>query len=337
MKIVFFETREGEDDFFKTELSDVGETVFHKEKLTLDNVSLAQDADVVATFTGSDLSKETLEAMPNLKLIVTRSTGYDHIDCEACKSLGVVATSVPGYGSNTVAEFSFALLLALSRNVAKANEKIREEGGFSIRGFEGFDLFGKTIGIVGTGRIGRNAVKIAKGFGMNVVAHDLYPNEGFAKEQNITYKSLDELLTESDIVMLHIPYTKDNHHLIGAQAISKMKDGAYIINTARGELIDTSALLEGLTSGKIAGAGLDVLEGERYLKEEIELLASGEKDLRVDYKTLLQDHALIDLPNVIVTPHIAFYSKEAVEQIRKTTVENIKSYQSGDPKNVIEV
>ena len=200
---------------------------------------------------------------------------------------------------------------------------------------EGFDLTGKTLGVIGTGKIGKNVVKIAKGFGMNVIAYDLFPNLTFAKENDFTYKNLPEVLIESDIVTLHTPYNKENHHLINKENISMMKKGVYFINTARGELVDTNALVWGLQEKIIAGAGLDVLEGEHELKEEVEIFHSPAKmkSLRLeDYKMLLEDHVLMNMPNVIITPHIAFYTKEAVEEILKVTVLNIKGFISGSPQ-----
>ena len=201
---------------------------------------------------------------------------------------------------------------------------------------EGFDLEGKTLGIIGLGKIGKNVLKIAKAFGMNIVAYDLYPDSVFAKENDFEYKGLTEVISESDILTLHAPYNKENHHLINKKNISLMKKGVYLINTARGALIDTEALLWGLKEGIIAGAGLDVLEGEQELKEEIQILSSLGKSTRIkNYKTLLEDHVLIDLPNVIITPHIAFYTREAVAEILRITTENIKGFSANNPINLV--
>lgn len=335
MKTIFFEVPKEEESVYTSLLADL-DISFFEEKLDDKNVSSATEVEILSVFINSELNKDVLAKMPNLKFIVTRSTGYDHIDLEYCKNKGILISNVPAYGSATVAEFTFALLLCLSRKVSDAHEKLQEEGIFSIQGFEGFDLRGKTIGIVGTGKIGKNVIKIAKGFGMNVLAYDLFPDMNFAKENEFIYKTLEEVLAQSDILTLHAPYTKENHHLINKDNIGLLKKGVFLINTARGELIDTDALIKALTSGVVAGAGLDVLEGERELKEEIEILASPEKSERIkDYKTLLEDKVLIDMPNVIVTPHIAFYSKEAVYEIIKTTVGNINAFISGQPENLI--
>ena len=201
---------------------------------------------------------------------------------------------------------------------------------------EGCDLQGKTLGIIGTGKIGKNVLKIAKGFAMNVLACDLYPDLVFAKENNFEYKSLKDVISKSDIITLHTPYNKESHHLINKENISIMKKGVYLINTARGELIDTDALIWGLSEGIIAGAGLDVLEGEKELKEETELLSSSKRSMKIEeYKMLLENHVLMDMPNVIITPHIAFYSREAVAEILKVTILNIQGFISGSPINLI--
>lgn len=335
MKIVFFETGLSEQKALK-ELLKEHELSFYSEKLSEDNIDLAKDAEVLSVFINSMVGSKIIDALPNLKFITTRSTGYDHIDLVYAHNKGILVSNVPAYGSYTVAEFAFGLLLNLSRKVSRAQNQLKEEGIFAISGFEGFDLKGKTLGVIGTGKIGKNVIKIAKGFGMQVVGYDLYPDLNFAKENSFEYKTLNDLLAESDVVTLHAPYTKDNHHLLNKDNMCLMKKGIYLINTARGELIDTDALIWALKEGIVAGAGLDVLEGERELKEEVEILSDKDKSEHVkDYKTLLEDRVLIDMPNVIVTPHIAFYSKEAVNEITKTTVENINNFTLGNAINVI--
>lgn len=337
MKITFFEVPESEQVFFKEAFPGV-DFFFSAQKLDEENIVLAEDAEVVSVFVNSVMSATVLDKLPKLKLIATRSTGFDHIDVQHATEKGIVVSNVPGYGSRTVAEFAFALLLNLSRKVHLANQELREEGDFSIFPYRGFDLFGKTLGVIGTGRIGKNAIEMAKGFGMNVLAYDLYPDMAFAAEKGVTYLTLDELLAASDVITLHAPYTKENHHLLNKEKFGLMKKGVYIINTARGELIETDALVSALGGGVVAGAGLDVLEGERALKEEMEIVSDPEKrDSIKDYKTLFENHVLIDLPNVIVTPHIAFYSKEAEAEIIKTTISNIAGYLGGTPVNQVKV
>lgn len=335
MKIILFEVPKTEQAVLAQLLAGA-DISFYEEKLNEDNANLAKDAEIVSVFVNSEINKNIIDALPGLKFIATRSTGFDHIDIDYCGTKGIKVSNVPAYGSYTVAEFAFALLLNLSRKVCDAYHNLREGADFNIFSFQGFDLKGKTIGVIGTGKIGKNVVKIAKGFSMNVLAFDPYPDMTFAKENNFIYKSLAEVVSQSDVITLHAPYTKENHHLINKENISLMKKGVYLINTARGELVDTDALVWGLKNGIIAGAGLDVMEGERELKEEIEILASPEKAERVkDYKTLLEDRVLIDMPNVIVTPHIAFYSKEAEGDILQTTVDNIKGFISNSPINLV--
>ena len=242
MKIVFFEITKEEQTIFK-DLSPDLVIEFYEEKLTLENINLATDADIISVFINSEISKEIIDLLPNLKYLTTRSTGFDHIDVECSKSKNIKISNVPSYGSRTVAEFAFALILDLSRKVSSANKHIREEANFSIAGFQGFDLFGKTLGVIGTGKIGKNVIKIAKGFGMEIVAFDLFPDQKFAEENSFKYLTLNEVLKNSDIVTLHTPYSKDTYHLINKNNIKFFKKGAYIINTARGEILDTEALI----------------------------------------------------------------------------------------------
>src|SRR3989344_2303451 len=327
MKITFFEVREKEQDFLAPPLQVHGLSFF-KEKLDLETLNKAKDADIISVFINSEVTKEIIDALPKLKLIATRSTGFDHINIAYAKEKGIAVATVPSYGTHAVAEFAFALILDLSRKVSNANRQIREEASFNISNFQGFDLFEKTLGVVGTCKIGKNMVKIAKGFGMKVIAFDSFPDQKFAQENNFQYLPLNDVLVNSDIITLHTPYNKDTHHLINKENIKLFKKGSYFINTARGEIIDTEALFFGLKEGIIAGAGLDVLEGERKLKEEVEFIAHGYSDVD-NFKTLLEDHILMEMPNVIVTPHIAFFSREAEMEILKITAENILAFNSG--------
>lgn len=312
------------------------EISFFEEKLDENTVANAQNAQIVSVFINSVLSKNIIDQLPNLKFITTRSTGFEHIDSVYAESKGIKVSNVPAYGSYTVAEFAFALILNLSRKIINANNHLRESMDFNFySSLQGFDLRGKTLGVIGTGKIGKNAVKIAKGFGMRVVAHDIFPDQKFATENGFVYKNLLEVLAEADIVTLHTPYTKENYHLLNRENIAQMKKGIFVINTARGALIDTEALVWGINEGIIAGAGLDVLEGERDLKIEKEIVSSGGDSAKMDYKTMVENQILIDMPQVIVTPHIAFYSKEAEGEIIKTTIENIKGFIGGEPKNLV--
>lgn len=334
MKIVFFETSLEKQEKLKLALKDSNlDCVYFEKVLNDSHLDSIGDADILYVFVNSILNKEILEKLPNLKFIVTGSTGYDHIDIAFCKEKNISVSNVPAYGSQTVAEYTFALILNLSRKVYLAYNKLKSDGDFSVGPFGGFDLEGKNIGVIGTGKIGKNVIKIAKGFSMNVLAYDLYPDLEFAKQNNFEYKTLDELLSSSDVVTLHAPYTKENHHMLNQENLAKVKKGSYIINTARGELIDTKALINALVKEDVAGAGLDVLEGERDLKNQNQILIS-ENDTG-EYKILLEDRALIDMKNVIVTPHIAFYTKEAEQRILDTVVSSIVGFIKNEPINLI--
>lgn len=333
MKISFFEIKEGEKEVINKSITG-HELSFFEEKLNDKTVELAKDSDIVSVFVNSELRKESIDSISKLKFISTRSTGFDHIDIAYAKSKGINVSNVPAYGSRTVAEFAFALLLDLSRKVREANNQLRNNFSYDISHLQGFDLCGKTLGVIGTGKIGKNVIKIAKGFDMKVIAFDAFPDQVFAKENGFEYLPLEEVLGKSDIVTLHTPYNKDTHHLINMETIKKFKKGAYLINTARGEIVDTKALLWGLNEGIIAGAGLDVLEEERKLKENV----NPDSDKRVsgeNIKTILEDRMLIDMPQVVVTPHIAFSSIEAESEIRKVTIENILGFIEGNSKNVV--
>ena len=293
---------------------------FLEQKLDASGLTLASQADIVSVFINSVLDKGSIDKLAKTRLIATRSTGFDHIDLEAAKSKPVSVANVPAYGSHTVAEFAFALILGLSRKVFEASYKVKSGQGFSAAGMMGFDLYGKTIGIVGTGRIGQNVAVIAKGFGMKVIAYDPYPNNEAAKNIGFDYVSLDDLLSRSDIVTLHAPYNPGTKHLINMENINRFKRGSLLVNTARGELCDNEALLTGLDKGILGGVGLDVVEGERKLKD-------GEK---VSTFEKLRAH-----PHAFVTPHMAYFTAEAQKEIARVTVENISAFLRGEAKNVV--
>jgi len=232
-----------------------------------------------------------------------------------------------------VAEHVFALLLAISHRLPEAMEQA-QRGHFSPEGLQGFDLAGKTLGVIGTGSIGRHVVRIAKGFGMEVVAVDVAQDADFARPAGFRYVSLEELLVLADVITLHVPSLPETHHLLSSSAFTRMKDGVVVINTARGDLIDTRALIQALTSGKVAAAGLDVLQDEPMIREEAELICSFFCD-QYDLRNLVANHVLLRMRNVIVTPHSAFNTREAVDRIVQTTVENIHAFLAGTPRNVV--
>jgi D-lactate dehydrogenase len=330
MKIAFFEIHDWEIEILKKQLK--GHTLkFFKTPLTKESLKEIKDFDIISVFIYSNVTKEITEGLPNLKLVVTRSTGYNHIDYAFCAKRGIKVCNIPYYGENTVAEHTFALILALSRKIHHSYMKIMAND-FSIEELEGFDLKGKTIGVVGTGHIGSHAIRMAKGFEMNVLAHDYHENKQLAKELDFRYTNLNEILKKSDIVTLHVPFLKENYHMINAKSLKMMKPTALLINTARGELVDTNALLKALKENKLAGAGLDVIEGESLIKEEKELLHGNH---RKEMQRIAEDLALIRNEKVVFTPHIAFYSIEALHRILNTTIDNINAFIKNKPINLV--
>ena len=332
MRIAFFEVEDWEEEYLKEKLSG-HQLKFSNEKLSLENTAQIKDFDALSVFIYSKIDEQIIQEIPNLKLVTTRSTGFDHIDLDVCKKRGITVCNVPSYGENTVAEHTFALILSLSRNMCKACIR-RFEQDFSIEGLEGFDLKGKTIGVVGTGQIGLHVIRIAKGFGMNVVAYDVRQNKLLSEVLEFEYVTLEDLLARSDVITLHVPHMKATHHLMNKDTFKLVKKGAILINTARGSIVDTEALIEALDNKILAGAGLDVFEGEEVIKEEKQLLYEP-KNLEV-LASLVKDHILLSKDNVVFTPHIAFYSKEALERILETTVENVAAFVSGKPQNVVQ-
>ena len=334
MKIGVFEIEKWEQDYIKTQLPNV-EFFFSAEKLNKDNLPEQKDFDILSVFVGSKIDKDVIAAFPNLKIITTRSTGFDHIDLESLKQKNIKTGYVPGYGDNTVAEFAFGLLLNLSRKMYQAIDRLKETDAFNYEGLRGFDLKDKTIGIVGTGRIGQYAIKIAKGFGMNVIAFDAFPNEKLAQELGFKYVFFDELLGQSDVIDLHVPYLPTTHHMINMGNISKIKKGAILINTARGAIVETDALVKALKDGILGGAGMDVLEEEGIIQDETAFLLYGHPEEH-NLKAALANHVLINMPNVVITPHTAFNTTEALQRILDTDINNIKSFmEKGEAINKI--
>lgn len=293
-----------------------------------------EKAEILSVFVKSHIGAQELDKFPNLKYITTRSTGFDHIDMEEVKKRNIPVSNVPFYGANTVAEQAFALLLSLSRRICESYERVVEDGNFSPEGLRGFDLKGKTIGIVGTGHIGSHAARMARGFEMDIIGYDVRENKELVAETGLRYRTFDELLAESDIITLHAPYNKHTHHMINKENIQKMKRGAYLINTARGGLVETAALVDALENGILAGAGLDVLEEEDYMLDHVALLTEPHPNPE-SLRTVLVNQYLIDHPNVLITPHNAFNTKGALERILNTTIENINAYAEGKLMNVV--
>ncbi len=322
MKIAFFEISNLEKDRFESSLHN-NELLFFDAPIQEVNIDHFKDVDIICIFVHSEIDKNIINKLPNLKLICTRSTGLDHINLDDCKSKNIEVKNVPLYGENTVAEHTFALILSLSRKIHKSY--IRSiQGSFSTDGLQGFDLENKTIGIIGGGRIGLHVARIAKGFGMHVRVYDINQDNFFAELINFKYVPLDELLATSDIVTLHLPLNKHTEHIINKNSLKKFKQGSLLINTARGALVETDALLEALKDGILSGAGLDVIEGEELLVEENIFNSPIEKAA----KLIVSSKQLLDNENVVLTPHNAFNSIEAVERIIDTTIQNILAFKT---------
>lgn len=295
---------------------------YYKGHLNPNNVVLTQDTDVVCIFVNDTADAAVIDAMVDngVKLLALRCAGFNNVDLKVAKGkLPVVR--VPAYSPYAVAEYSLALMLSLNRKIHRAYWRTRD-GNFSLNGLMGFDMHGKTIGIIGTGKIARILIRLLKGFGMRILAYDLYPDMKFAGEEGISYVSLDELYRESDIISLHCPLTDQTKYMIDKDSIDKMKEGVMIINTGRGQLINTNDLIEGLKEKKIAAAGLDVYE------EEGEYFYEDKSDKIIDDDVLAR---LLSFNNVIVTSHQAFFTKEALHNIAETTLQNIEDFRCHRP------
>ena len=320
MNIVVFDAKPYDIEFFEKWNKQYGARItYYGEKLTLKTAAvLTKYQDVVCTFVNDDLNEKVIEILSRngVRAIAIRAAGYNNVDIRAAYHNRVTVFRVPAYSPYAVAEHALALLMTVNRKTNKAYNRTRE-GNFSLVGLTGIDLNGKTAGIIGTGKIARIFIKILNGLGMNVIAYDKFPNEQVAKDENFTYVDLEELFEKSDVISLHCPLLPDTKHIVNSESISKMKKGVIIINSARGGLVNTEALIEGLKNKKIGGAGLDVYENERdYFFED----ESG---------TVLEDDILARLltfNNVVVTSHQAFLTEEALNNIVETTLNNILAY-----------
>jgi D-lactate dehydrogenase len=331
MRIAFFEVHDWEVPLLRDKLAG-HPTSFHPEKIQEADLSRLQDVEALSVFIYSRVDARALESLPRLRLIATRSTGVDHIDLATCRGRGVEVANVPSYGEYTVAEHTFALILSLSRHLYKSAMRV-SQGNFSREGLTGFDLKGKTLGVLGAGRIGLHVIKIARGFGMEVLASDTRQDAFVAELMGFRYVPVEHLLAHSDIITLHMPYLPATHHFLNAERMALVRKGTLLINTARGGLVDTAALLDALDRGTLAGAGLDVLEGEQYIVEEQEMLRSGQP-VEV-LQQIVRDQILLRRENVVFTPHNAFNSREALLRILETTVENIRGFAEGSPINLV--
>ncbi|MGO8671268.1 MAG: NAD(P)-dependent oxidoreductase [Capsulimonadaceae bacterium] len=320
----------GEDLHFFSEPLTSGDQIHNLKE---DQISGLKDVEILSVFLRSHIGADVIDALPELRMISTRSTGFRHVNVPAAESRGIPVCNVPTYGENTVAEHTFALMLALTRNLHIAYTRT-SAGDFRLDGLQGIDLRGRTLGVVGAGHVGMHVIQIARGFGMKVLASDPVRNDTAASVLGYKYTTLDELLAQSDIVTLHARLTSGSYHLIGEHNIDRFKRGAFLINTAGGGLVDTQALLKALDTGILRGAGLDVVEGEEVFSEDNQFLYQ-EDISQMRLRMALQNMSLLRRSDLIVTPHLAYDSREAVERIFDTTIENIKALRSGEPQNCV--
>lgn len=322
MKIACFSTKSYDREGFNRFLPDSGHTFSYFEaKLDLQTVSLAEGHEAICSFVNDHIDELIIKKLKRLgiKLIALRCAGYNQVNLKAAAEHGIKIVRVPAYSPEAVAEHAFALILTLARKTHKAYNRVRENN-FSLEGLTGVNIHGKTVGVIGTGAIGRAFCRIAKGFGCTILAYDVFENEEM-KQMGVKYLPLNEVLSSSHIISLHCPLTPETHHLINADTISKMQNGLALINTSRGALVETKAVIKALKNGKIGFLGIDVYEQEEniFFKNLSEEIMQDEQIAR-----------LMTFPNVLVTGHQAFLTKEALEQISKTTLSNISAFEKGE-------
>jgi D-lactate dehydrogenase len=321
IKIAFFDTKSYDRESFEKLNKDFGFDIhYYKERLSMNTIALTKGKDVVCIFVNAECDHRVIDELVanGVKLIALRCAGFNNVDLQAAKGR-IRVVRVPAYSPHAVAEYAMTLMLTLNRKVYRSVYRTRE-GNFKLNGLLGFDMYGKTIGLIGMGRIAKELIKICRGFGMNVVAYDLYPDHAFAEEHQVKIVTLDELYEESDIISLHCPLTEETKFIINNESITKMKFGVILINTGRGNLIKTEDLINGLRTHQVGGAALDVYEEEQnYFYED-------RSDKMIDDDKLA---LLLMMPNVIVTSHQAFFTREALHNIGLTTLQNIKDFCDG--------
>ena len=333
LKIIFFDVEDYETDVLKQACEGKYDYKLINSPLN-DMTDFSENilkADVISCFTTSRVTGNILEKFSNLKLIALRSVGFNHIDIDYCKENDIAVETTPNYGNKSVAEFAFGLMIDVSRKITRAYNDLAQEV-VNPHLSMGFELGGKTIGIIGLGAIGSEMARLAHGFDMNILGFDIRENVELEEKYGVKYTNFDSLLENSDVISLHAPLTKENHHLFNEESIKKMKPSAVLINTARGELVDSQALYNALSSGAIGGAGLDVLEFEESLSNPDYLVDIDRLSNNSLKKTILNTR-LLKLENVIITPHMAYDTIEAVTRILNTTIENINAFSEGRIQN----
>ena len=325
MKVAFFELEGWEEPIIRRELEEKGFEIvkLSKEPLKKSDLPKLKEVEAISVFIYSRIDKEVIKELPNLKIVTTRSTGFDHIDVEEAKRRGIAVCNVPDYGMETVAEYTLMLILALLRRLKKTLERTCR-GIFSRKGLRGRELEGKTVGVIGTGRIGSRLIKLLSGFDLRILAYDIKPKEELTRKYGVEYTPLEDLLKESDIVTLHVPYLPSTHHLINRENVKLMKRGSYLINTSRGSVVETEAIVEALKEGRLEGVALDTFEGEEVWTEEELIIFRGEKDVSPEIlKKAIESFSLTQFDNVILTPHNAYNTEEAIERILRKTLQNL--------------
>lgn len=324
MKILFYDTKEYDQKYFEKYLPEYSgiEIEFAEAELRVQTAALAKGCEAICAFVNADIHKDVMRCLAEagVKLILLRCAGFNQVDLQAAKEYGITVMRVPGYSPEAVAELAMALVLTSCRRIHKAYNRVREND-FSLSGLTGVNLYQKTAGIVGTGKIGAAMARICHGFGMNVIAYDMYPNKDL---DFVEYVTMDELLAQSDLISLHCPLTDETHHLINLETIEKMKDGVILVNTSRGGLIKTDDLIEGIRMHKFYAIGLDVYEEEKNYVYE-------------DYSSAILSHSttarLLSFPHVVITSHQGFFTKEALTAICKTTLDNAVCFMNGESNN----
>jgi len=321
MKIAFFSSKSYDQEYFNKVNDDYGHTLsFFETRLNSRTVSLAKDHDAICAFVNDKINDNTLREMKNegINALALRCAGFNNVDLNAAEKYGIKVMRVPAYSPQAVAEHALALILTLNRKTHKAYNRVRE-GNFSLERLTGFNLSNKTIGVIGTGAIGRAFIHLVKGFNVKIVAYDPYPNE-MLKKQGVEYLSLNDLLSRSDVTSLHCPLTHDTFHIINKQSLQNIKEGAMLINTSRGKLIDTDAVIDSLKEKRLGYLGIDVYAEEEklFFKDLSEMIIDDDKIAR-----------LMQFPNVLVTAHQGFLTREALEQIASTTLQNLTDFENG--------